>query len=310
MNNIVVSRAKNEDGFIDNFVDYYLNLGFSFILILLEKDQIYIPSRDNVLTFTHSKKGDEINPHIPYIIKNNINIHIDWVLHVDIDEYLFLKDNMKINDYINKFKKDNIDQFVFKWGIIENFCSINRENNFQNMLYNNKIYSSGSYKTMYKLDSVKNYSLCTHFVYVNNDTYLDDLQVPVDFFESKEKKYYENAILIHFHTRCLENVFTKALTYSFHDKKINSDIFNNKISLDELFNKILKLRLPFEHSNNEVLELGEYPDTIIDTNTIVDIDIINNKLIETCNDLNVDINIINDYINELESTHYQHFIKN
>lgn len=309
MNNIVITKAKNEDGFIDNFIEHYFNLGFRFILILLETDQIYTPQLDNVLTFKHSKKGDEINLYIPNILKK-INIHIDWVLHVDIDEYLFLKDNMKINDYINKFKKDNIDQFMFKWGMIENFCSINTENNFQNMLYNNKIYSSGSYKTMYKLDAITKVFMCPHFVYVNNDTYLDDLKVPVDFFESKEKKYYENAILIHFHTRCLENVFVKALTYSYNDKKINSDIFNTKISLDELFDKMLKLRLPFEHSNNEVLELGEYPDTIIETNTIVDIDIINNKLIETCNNLNIDINIINDYINELESTHYQHFIKN
>ena len=106
MVNIVVTRAKNEHGFIDNFIDYYLNLCFDYIIIFVEKKQKYNIENDRILLIKHKLLGDKICKYMPRILKK-LKIDIEWVLHVDIDEYLFLN-NMNIKEYIERYSKDNI----------------------------------------------------------------------------------------------------------------------------------------------------------------------------------------------------------
>ena len=313
MFNIVVSRVKNEDGFIENFIDHYLNLGFDLICLLFEKDEPRTFNNNQVICIEHFKKGDEICEFIPFIIKENINnkIKVDWVLHVDIDEFLFLN-NMKIKDYINKFNiDDRVEQFSFKWGCIENYCSINTENDFNNMLYTHKIFTNDSYKSMYKLSAACENSTCPHWVYVkNNQTYHDYDKINDEYCLGIDKKYYLNAIIIHFHTRCLENTFIKALTYSFDDRNNDKNILLENHSIDYLIDNMRKLNLPFEHSTKgQVFEFNELFQLKFETNTIINKDIINQKLQEICNNLDIDINIINNYIQELETTYFNTFLR-
>ena len=135
MYNIVVTRAKNEHGFLENFINHYLNLGFDFIYIFIENGEKYDIINSKAAFIRHYYKGDEViplifNKFLKYLSKKK---KIDWVLHVDVDEFLFLKNNIKIHEYIYKFDRKNIGQFIFKWAMIENFRSIDSENNFQNI---------------------------------------------------------------------------------------------------------------------------------------------------------------------------------
>ena len=135
MYNIIVTRAKNEHGFLENFIDHYLNLGFDFIFIFIENDQKYSVRNQKIAFIKHNYKGNDVIPFIfgEFLQQPNIKKKVNWVLHVDIDEFLFLKDNMKIHEYISKYYKTNIGQFIFKWAMIENFRSISSENDFQDI---------------------------------------------------------------------------------------------------------------------------------------------------------------------------------
>lgn len=304
MVNIVVTRAKNEHGFFYNFIDYYLNLGFDYIIIFVEKNQKYNIENDRILLIKHKLLGDKICKNIPNVLKD-LKINIKWVLHVDIDEYLFLN-NMNIKEYIERYSKNNIGQFIFRWGMIENFCSIETENNFQNIVNKCNIYSNKSYKSMYNLNNVIK---CDnpHFVIVDNDTYINDHKINELNYQCNYYSY-NNSILIHFHTRCLENTFIKALTFNLNDKKIKPSLLNNNYSCDELKDNMTKLQLPFAHSKGKILNKNKIVPIIFQTNTIVNKEIINNMLIKVCNKYNININIIKNYINELENNYYQHFL--
>ena len=54
---------------------------------------------------------------------------------------------------------------------------------------------------------------------------------------------YTNAVLVHFHTRSLEDIFVKALTSNLGPKRINPNILVQKYSTNELKSKMVKLKL-------------------------------------------------------------------
>lgn len=310
MYNIVVTRAKNEHGFLENFINHYLNLGFDFIYIFIENGEKYDIINSKAAFIRHYYKGDEVIPLIFNKFLKNLSKKkkIDWVLHVDVDEFLFLKNNIKIHEYIYKFDRKNIGQFIFKWAMIENFRSIDSENNFQNIAEQCNLYSNNHYKSMIKLEYL-NYGGHPHFANIIKDTYLDNIKI-----ESKlngncqESNNYTNAILVHYHTRNLENIFVKALACNLGLKKINPDIIKQKYSTNELKSKIVKLKLPFGHAKGNILNRKNIVQVIFNTNTKIDNIIIHNMLKEVCKLYNVDYNIVINYIKDLELQYSKHFL--
>ena len=310
MYNVVVTRAKNEHGFLKMFIEHYLNLKFDFIYIFIENDQNYDIKNSKIAFIKHDYKGDEVISFIfnKFFKQSTRKNKIDWILHVDIDEFLFLKDNIKIHEYISKFDRKNIGQFIFKWGIIENYRSIDSENDFQNIAEQCNIYSNPHYKSMIKLKYLK----CgdnPHFAYVIKDTYLDNIKIKYKLEGFCEiNNNYTNGILIHYHTRNLENVFVKALETNFGKKKINPDIIHQKYSTNELQSKMKKLKLPFMHANGNILNKNNIVQLIFNTNTKIDNKIIHNTLKELCKIYNVDYNIVINYIKDLELQYSKHFL--
>lgn len=310
MNNIVVTRAKNEHGFLEIFIDHYLNLGFDFIFIFIENDQKYDIINPKVAFISHDYKGDKVISFIfnEFLKKTNKKKKIDWVLHVDVDEFLFLKDNIKIHDYISKFDRINIGQFIFKWAMIENFRSIDSENNFQNIADQCKLYSNIHYKSMIKLEYLKDGGH-PHFANSIKDTYLDNIKIKSKLYGMcDENNNYTNSILVHFHTRNLENIFVKALVTNLGDKKINPRIIDEKYSINELKSKMVKLRLPFSHATGDVLNKKNIIQLKFNTNTKIDNKIIYNMLKEVCSEYNVNYDTVLKYINDLELQYSKHFL--
>lgn len=310
MYNIVVTRAKNEHGFLKVFIDHYLNLGFDFIYIFIESDQKYDIKNPKIIFIQHIYKGNEVVPHIfnkflKPLINNN---KIEWILHVDIDEFLFLKNNMKIQEYISKFDKENIGQFIFKWGMIENYRSINSENDFQNIINQCNLYSNCHYKSMIKVKYLKN-AVNPHCANTIKDTYLDNIKIKghIKGF-CNENNNYTNAILVHYHTRNLENTFVKALNTNLGSKKIDPNIIRKKYSTNELKSKIFKLRLPFCHSRSHILNKKNIVQLKFNINTKINNKIIHNMLRNICNVNNIDYNVIINYIKDLELQYSKHFL--
>lgn len=307
MENIVVTRAKNEHAFLENFINHYLNLGFDFIFIFIENDQKYDIINPKVAFIKHNYKGNDV---IQFIFNEFLKKKkIDWVLHVDVDEFLFLKDNMKINEYISKFYKKNIGQFIFKWAMIENYRSIDSENNFKNIADQCKIYSNKHYKSMIKYEYL-NKGGNPHYSNVNKDTYLDNIKIESKLIgKCKENNNYTNAILIHYHSRSLEDIFVKALGTNLYGKKIDPTILNQKYSTDELKSKMGKLRLPFNHAREgEILNKKNILQLKFNTNSKIDNEIIHNTLKNICRVYNVNYDIVINYIKDLELQYSKHFL--
>ncbi len=276
--NIVVSRARNEHPFIVNFIDHYLNIGFDLIYFLIEQDQNYNLNHPKISFIRHNFLGDDVNNQILkfiYEIKKKENVNIKWVLHVDIDEFLFLSNNMKIYDYIKKFESIYVGQFIFKWAMIENFRSIQSQNDFSQIIQESNIYSNDHYKSMFDFNyAIKIYN--PHFVLSKKYSYLDNIRVnlPLTGYCSYNNNY-SNAILLHFHTRFLEDAIIKSISTNIISRKVNLNLFNNWESITSLINSIKKLKLPFEHSKKEIINKENIKYVIF--NTISKID--NNLLI-------------------------------
>ena len=312
MNNIVVTRARYEHGFLEIFIDHYLNLGFNFIYIFIENDQNYDIINPKVEFIRHDYKGNEVIDKYMYnkfLKKQTEKNKIDWVLHVDIDEFLFLKDNIKIHEYISKFYRENIGQFIFKWAMIENYRSIDSENNFQNITEQCNLYSNPHYKSMIQL---KHFTKVNnpHFVIIQKDTYLDNIKIKNNLVGfCNEDNNYTNAILLHYHTRNLENVFIKAITTNLNNKKkIDPNILNQKYSTNDLKDKMLKLNLPFKHANKKILNKNNILQVKFNTNNEIDNKIIHNMLKEICKTYNVEYNTVINYIKDLELQYSKHFL--
>tara|TARA_B100000123_G_C25717254_1_gene422735 strand:- start:387 stop:1334 length:948 start_codon:yes stop_codon:yes gene_type:complete len=313
MNNVVVTRAKHENGFLEIFINHYLNLGFDFIYIFIENNENYNIINSKVDFITHNYKGNKVIPFIfnNFLEKQQEKKRIDWVLHIDVDEFLFLKYNIKINEYISKFSRKNIGQFIFKWAMIENLRSIDTENDFQNIAAQCELYSNNHYKSMINLEYLKKKNNAhAHVSDCIKDTYLDNIKIKSKLNGiCQETNNYTNAILVHYHTRCLENLFVKALVTNLSAKKIEPKILEQKYIANKLKEKMKKLQLPFIHKKNgEILNKKNIMQFKFNTNTKIDNKIIHNMLEEVCKIYNVNYNTVINYIKELELKYSKHFL--
>lgn len=229
------------------------------------------------------------NKYIPYIKSQNI----DWLLHVDMDELLCLKEN-SIHKFINSIcNKSNIIQF--RWTMIERFDNDNMS--FNDTLKNYNHFSNIHIKTMGKMSNIQ--EIGCHHMKADN---------PVVFPNCGNIYAYDNFIL-HIHTRSLNNAIMKSLITKFPDKKIKQ-IYNidNCTNLNDFIKSIgLKLELPFMHAKNNIINVVHNHDIQYENDFC-------NKQIElqlfkkVCNDNNINYDKLMEYL-ELLQKKYQDIFK-
>jgi len=214
----VITRAKNEHSYINSFINHYLNnLKFDSIYIFLDNNDSYNIINPNVKFIKHNLIGLEILSKIYNYLPNTIK----WLFYCDIDEYLILPNNINIKMFINKHPI-NTEQILISWIMIENINSVKKYNNFKDIFLNNNLHINNKYKSIFKFG---NHFLNEHVTICNN-TYYNYIQYNESLTgKLSSLKYYKqnknNAYLIHFHTRCLENVVIKSLTFE-HCKNIEN----------------------------------------------------------------------------------------
>ena len=255
MNNIVITRAKYEQAYINTFINHYLNLGFNHIYIFIEHTEKYEEqSYTNVTFIKYVKKEKVINNKILLnFLKNKKNI--DWVLYCDCDEFLFLENNIKIKDYINKYYKPGIGQFLFKWAMIENYKSLKNENNMKNIFNYSNIYTNSHYKSLFRLKNLINIT-CPHFAVINNNTYLNNKKITnlVGYFKNEHNNNNNinvndyTSFVLHYHNRNAENTIIKCLTYWYNNIDLNILNKINNIPVNDIKKYISKINLSFHHS--------------------------------------------------------------
>lgn len=217
MSYAVLTRCYNESPYINFFIEHYIKLGFDKI-ILLKSDNFYykIPEEFKIKVELHNvvNEGNLIY-HLNYSLYKN---KYSWILFVDLDEFLFLNKNFKnIKDFV--YQKLNVNKhinyFLFRWANInkldnKNICDnlifenydLNQNNHIKCMINNNLLLKN-------------NVSMCPHRIVTNCNR-------PIIYFENKiinkllpfyeiTNLSYKETVLIHVHTRSLNNLFIKSL---------------------------------------------------------------------------------------------------
>lgn len=127
MSNIKVALfcvCRNENLYIDEWVNHYLNIGIDHIYIVDNNPDNSLESicdkyKDVSLIDLRSKEKIPgfvtYQAHLYTALYNIYNIFYDWLCFFDIDEFLMLKKDTNIKDYLNRDIFENIDQIHMTW---------------------------------------------------------------------------------------------------------------------------------------------------------------------------------------------------
>jgi hypothetical protein len=100
---VLVCIAKNEDKYINEWVEYHLKLGFDKIFIY-ENDWTSNVDNLNVIKITYNGVRKQI-PCYNDFIKNYRNEY-DWAMFLDVDEFLVLKKHKILSEFLEIFKNE------------------------------------------------------------------------------------------------------------------------------------------------------------------------------------------------------------
>ena len=221
----LLTRFFYEDPHIDFYIEHYLKLGFCKIIIL-KMDKVrysinkkYQPYVEFYYTDNH---GDCIFGDIGHLLKNS---NCDWGLVADSDEYLVINNKYKsiqefINEKISKFPE--ITGFYFRWGIINRFDNL-FDNDFEKIQQKYKLFDNEHIKTMVKISNFKKIK-SSHICHVEPYNFYIDNKVTKH--ESPWQKVvnnsYDEAFLLHIHTRSINDIIIKSLNTVFEGKQIKN----------------------------------------------------------------------------------------
>lgn len=314
MRNVVVTRARNEHAYIDQFIEYYLKIGFDYIYVLIEEDQKYVIDEglDRYALVVHPYDGTDVIEHIPNLIDF---ADVDWILHCDVDEFLCLSKVSDLKYWLSQLPSD-CGQILLNWVMIENFQSSRNFKDIFETLKDNTLFINFGCKSLFKKEYMVNIPTA-HFVKTTLSTYYGKQLLARPFSNLKTETNVKsnllegNPFLLHFHTRSLENAFIKGLSYCFEKKTI----YKNELivsmenllktnDLDKFINQFRKLELPFKHSLGETLVCDfNFPEM----NHLIKNDIEINMIKSLCVDMDICFDSLSEVICLLEAAYYDRF---
>ena len=116
MNNMrvnLVAIAKNEDPYIEEWIEYNLKIGFDFIFLYLN-DWEYTPTSDRVKAFQFNGHGVHLECYREFLRKHHKEC--EWAAFFDIDEFLVLKKHNNVKDFISDVdNRFNTKQIGINW---------------------------------------------------------------------------------------------------------------------------------------------------------------------------------------------------
>lgn len=252
----VLVRFVYELIYLDSFIEHYAKLGFDKIIVLYH-DHIAgeVPEEFSDLVEIHNVENQ--GNQTPDANKHLIPRDIDWVLHVDSDEFLLLhKRYNSIHDYVEE-KLDlhpEINAFLFMWSWVHKFDEYNQplDNIFKNYkkVVGNRLTEENKktnrkevwVKSMFKRTHLNILHIhCPSLIYGYN-LYCNELIVLDDEYGSKiksllyknhydEQQFYTDAVLIHLATRSMKNAIFKS--QNMHKTQVKKKNMNNLETLEE-----------------------------------------------------------------------------
>lgn len=109
---ILTANVKDEHN-LNEWIKYHLLLGFDFILLWDDFSKLPIQCQHEKVRVIreHFNKNDYMTNSVAFAKQNGF----DWIIHLDVDEYLYLGVNVRLTDFINTFGGDDIMAIFFPW---------------------------------------------------------------------------------------------------------------------------------------------------------------------------------------------------
>lgn len=278
----VYTRSFFENPYLDFFIEHYCKLGFHKIVILKADTELYCcPPEYASKVEIHQvpNKGNDLLPIYNHLV---LKSDYDWILSCDVDELLLLNKKFKnMEEFVqNKLKvNNNINAFYFRWGMLEKY-DVEGKSSLPYLLDKYKVYKNIHIKSMVKrtaLQKIHDPHVCrVDNLHVYFERNVLKKNAPLHVLEPHS---YEDAMLLHLHTRSLNNIVLKALQTALVAKVVKdenkfTDLIKSKAedekdkrSLD-LFKEAIgkKATLPFTHCKevaftNEELKQFSIPES-------------------------------------------------
>ena len=110
MKTAIIAIAKCEELYIKEWLDYHLNLGFDAIIVADNDDELILSgySSDRVIIEDYTKV-ECVQPKAYTELYHKYQKDYDWILFLDIDEFVVLEEDKTINDFLSRFSRDEVD---------------------------------------------------------------------------------------------------------------------------------------------------------------------------------------------------------
>ena len=262
-------RCFYESFYLDWFLEYYLNLGFDFIIIL-KADTINYDVPKNLKKKVYIKNVENIGNLLYQKYFNIIKIiNPDWVFMIDIDEILILQSN-NIKTYIKEKLKINkdINCFYFQWAMMERYN--NKNLNLKDSFNKYKLFYNCNYKSLALLNNINGIRNPHSFRLKNYKIEKDNIiyNYNIDHTNNNSQNESYKNYLLHIHTRSINNLVLKSLITILKNKNIkdknsfknfvNNFSIDNKNILEDFKNCIgKKSTLPFSHSKLKIINTNK-----------------------------------------------------
>jgi hypothetical protein len=240
----IYTRIYNDSPYLNFFLEHYIRLGFTKIIILkCDKIKYNISNAFRnfieVYSIENLPKEEEL-PQNSYLIKNT---NYDWVLQVDSDEILLLNNKFKsIQDYIafQLNKNNNINCFYFRQGWIQKVDNSNSVS-FSDIIRNYNIYSHMLIKSMVKVSNL-DFAMNSHIFKLNKSLcvyFEDNISNRYQTHHEINKNQYSETILLHIGDKSINNIIIKCLNTNIIEEWKNKNCGNNNqiVELNNLINK-------------------------------------------------------------------------
>ena len=229
----IVAIAKNEELYLQEWIDYHKNLGFDYIFICDNNDldndgQLNLIKRNNTKCIGINVRGREQLEKVGYqtglykfsynYIKENY-ADVSWIAFLDVDEFLDL-DGMKVNQFLNQDKFKDADLIHVNWmcygdnelvhydprPVMERFTKPLPIDALYDTFYLNKgIYINKHVKSIVRVnDNFKEFHTPHTVIFKNECKCVNVAGKPVDNTEPWQTICYEGGHIKHFITKSTE----------------------------------------------------------------------------------------------------------
>ena len=251
----ICSICKNENLYIKEFIEYYLNIGIAKIVIYDNNDINGEIINENIKT-QYSKKVDIIDirgmssiqiPISNYCYKKNSNYY-GWIGIVDVDEYLFIKNNEKVDSFLSNSRFTNCELVLLNWIIYNDNGLIKYDNRTLNERFNNPKVQLPRGKSFIRGGNNNLLIPSTHIPGINAFHFCNSngKKIYPKTFLDNDKEISPLAYIKHFYTKTAEEFCKKLYRGDAHYPKNHPNyhkIIKSKINLFFHYNELTKQKI-------------------------------------------------------------------